>query len=174
MLLEMDYAGLKQVISGGQDGVDRGAIEAAHSAGVRTGGWAPRGWRTARGQDVTLRDKFGLLEHQAPGYPPRTEENVKLGDGTLIIASALSSPGTALTRKFIKKWGKPSHIVQVPTGECGEEIADWIAANSIEVLNVAGNHLRPEYHHNTARSIVSDVLSVLSTRGLLQVSKKVE
>lgn len=53
---------LQKVISGGQSGADRAALEAAHAIGIPTGGWAPEGYKTINGNDFSLRDKFNLIE----------------------------------------------------------------------------------------------------------------
>lgn len=179
-LLEMDYQGLRAVISGGQDGVDRGALEAAHAMNVQTGGWAPNGWRTTRGSDHLLRDKFRLREHPSRDYPPRTDANVKEADGTLIIASSVGSPGTALTLRFIAERNKPHHIIRVST-ERDIDIAaaingavEWLIANNISILNVAGNHIQPDYHCSITVRIMTGILQAMKERGLLQVKQEVE
>jgi len=179
-LLEMDYAGLRTVISGGQDGVDRGALEAARAMNVQTGGWAPRGWRTTRGSDHLLRDKFRLQEHPSRDYPPRTDANVKAADATLIIASSVSSPGTALTLRFIAERKKPFHVIKVSQERTIDVSAvidaatDWLIENCVTTLNVAGNHLQPEYHCSITIKIITGILTNLKARGLLQVKTEVE
>ena len=84
---------LTKVISGGQTGADRAALEAALEAGIATGGWAPPGFVTSRGTDLVLRDRFHLVEllpkggrfrsSVAAGYVQRSKANVDAADGTL-------------------------------------------------------------------------------------------
>ncbi len=162
-LIEMDFSGLRKVISGGQDGVDLGALLAAKKFGVETGGTAPKGFKTAHGNDAYLKT-LNLVEHHSSNYQPRTEKNVVDGDGTLIIASSITSPGTALTLGFIRKHKKPHHVVHL--GHCDIRVeyfrvANWIIENAIGVLNVAGNHLRPDYHEKETQEFLTNVFQIL-------------
>lgn len=136
-LLTLEYHGLRKVISGGQCGADRAGITAARDLGIKTGGFAPKGWRTHHGPRPDLAD-FGLEEHHQSGYPGRTEWNVVAGDGTLVVAANFNSPGITLTRNLNKKYKKP--YIQVPPSiEHTGEIVEWIISNDISILNVAGN-----------------------------------
>lgn len=163
-ILRMDFRGLHRVISGGQDGVDLGALIAAKNFGIETGGTAPKGFRTTHGADPSLGTRFNLVEHHSPNYPPRTEKNVMDSDGTLIIASSMTSPGTALTFEFVRKHKKPCYSVHL--GKCDLRfeyiaVANWIGDNCIEVLNVAGNHLRPDFHTKATEDFLTHVFQVL-------------
>lgn len=176
-LLTMDFSGLRKVISGGQDGVDRGALEAACLFPIEIGGTAPKGYRTVRGSDETLKTRFGLTEHSSPNYPPRTECNVVNSDGTLIIASNVHSRGTALTIKLLKKHNKPYYVLEIPKDlqswnfkVDALKIKDWIVNSAVEVLNVAGNHERPEFHMVVTRDIVQSVLEFLDQDSLLKTN----
>ena len=73
---------IKKIISGGQTGVDRAALDAALELGIEVGGWCPKG-RLA--EDGTVPDKYPLKEMDTNAYPARTEQNVIDSDGTLII-----------------------------------------------------------------------------------------
>jgi hypothetical protein len=84
---------LIKVISGGQCGVDKAGLVAAQLAKITTGGTAPKGYRTLDGNDLDLRDVFGLSEHWSYSYPPRTENNVKDSDGTVRFALNFRSAG---------------------------------------------------------------------------------
>lgn len=121
-----------KVISGGQTGVDRLGLEVAKELGIETGGVAPKGYKTEKGSDTSLKD-FGLTQDTSSDYNPRTEKNVKASDGTVLFGD-VSSAGSKLTISLLKKNNKP-YIVN-PTQE---ELADFLAANNIQVLNVAGN-----------------------------------
>src|SRR5262245_15658645 len=98
---------IAKVISGGQFGVDQGALYAARDVGIPTGGWAPGGWRTERGTQRALLQSFGLIAHPQKGYPPRTEENVIGSDCTLIISRDPAHGGSGLTMKLCEKHGRP-------------------------------------------------------------------
>ena len=138
-LLDYDYTGLSKVISGGQCGADRGGIEAAYKLGVETGGWAPRGWKTAEGSAPELA-KFGLKEHASDDYQQRTKLNVSESDATLIVASNLDSAGSRLTLSTCMKKDKPFFIVN-PTAWDKDLclLKSWCLMNRIVTLNVAGN-----------------------------------
>lgn len=132
---------LQKIVSGGQQGVDRFALQAAHEATLQTGGWAPKGWRTLDGPDLEL-PKLGLLEHPSPDYPPRTEANVRDSDGTLRIARDFASAGERCTLAAIERLGKTHLDVdasQEPTPDVVDEIEAWIRTSKIRTLNVAGN-----------------------------------
>ncbi len=109
---------IAKIISGGQTGVDRGAIEAALELGFPYGGLIPKG-RLAEDGIVPL--KFDQME-EAPNknYIFRTEWNVVHSDATLIIspydelhpdgASALSG-GSKRTSQFCDKHSKPCCMI---------------------------------------------------------------
>jgi len=103
-----------RIISGGQTGVDRIALDAARKAGLQTGGTAPRGYLTENGPDPSLRE-FGLADHRSPQYPPRTKQNIVDSDVTVLFtnnphdrAESLikRKGGSALTLKYCKELGK--------------------------------------------------------------------
>jgi len=179
-ILEMGYAGLRKVVSGGQDGVDRGALDAAARYGVSTGGWAPKGYRTCRGDDPSLA-AHGLTEHHSRDYPPRTRTNVKCSDGTLIIASDMNSAGTLLTIRYCVMEDKPFHVIEIEKGSFPiptpildaaygkvAKAAQWVMDAEIAVLNVAGNHKNPAYHQFMTELLLESVLGVLDRVGLVK------
>lgn len=135
------------IISGGQTGADQGALLAGEALGIRTGGHAPKGWRTDEGPAPWLGSRFGLIEHESPAYPPRTAANVFNSTGTVIFGQA-HSPGCALTQRYCNVYRKPYFIVHWPNpdAESRAEILrvfrEWLATHQIEVLNCAGNRER--------------------------------
>ena len=169
----MEYNGLRQVISGGQTGADQGALYAA-SEMIETGGFAPNGWKTSRGPDESLK-KFGMLEHSASGYKPRTKKNVEISDATLIIASNFSSPGTVVTLGACKIYKKPFALIKVADGEPifnVDELAEFIVFNSVSVLNVAGNRdidddHNTRKHHTAAFQVITKLMLCLDRLGML-------
>src|SRR3546814_7241191 len=88
------------VISGGQTGADQGGLLGARDAGVRTGGTAPRDWRTEDGAAPWLAE-FGLVESQRKSYAARTRANAEAADGTVLFGNPLSA-GSALTARCCK------------------------------------------------------------------------
>jgi hypothetical protein len=128
-----------KVISGGQTGVDRGALDAAMARGTPHGGWCPRG-RLA--EDGAIPGRYGLRETTSSEYPARTEQNVLDSDATLIISRGDPRGGTELTVRLVKKHDKPCWIVDLndlPDEEAALiNIRRWLRSNDVEVLNVAG------------------------------------
>jgi len=129
---------LKKIISGGQTGADRAALDAAIELGIPHGGWIPKGRIT---EDGLLPDKYKLKEMVIDSYPARTEQNVIDSDGTLIVSHGKLTGGSAYTRKMAMKHGKTwfhADLNKLPTFQAAMLIEDWISKNGIEILNVAG------------------------------------
>jgi hypothetical protein len=120
-----------KIISGGQTGIDRMALEVARELGIPTGGSAPRDFMTEKGPDLSLAT-FGLVALLNKEYAARTRKNVLDGDGTVIYGDLIG--GTRLTLEFCRELEKP-HIVNPRA----EDLVDFIRTKRIEVLNVAGN-----------------------------------
>ncbi|MHB9138212.1 MAG: putative molybdenum carrier protein [Victivallaceae bacterium] len=126
---------LIKVISGGQTGVDRAALDAGIQANMPIGGWCTKG---RRAEDGVIDSRYPLQETASRLYQERTRKNVIESDATLIIAGKLLSGGTALTRDFAEKQSKPLLIVNPADAGGIGKIRQWLAANSVRVLNVAG------------------------------------
>jgi hypothetical protein len=123
-----------RIVSGGQSGVDRAALDVALELGIPCGGWCPKG-RTA--EDGTLQARYPLRETTLNRYEQRTEWNVRDSDGTLIIARGALTGGTAYTARMAAKLGKPVVVVE-PDADQVQAVRDWLEDNRIAVLNVAG------------------------------------
>jgi len=147
---------VKKIISGGQTGVDRAALDVAIQLGIEHGGWMPKG-RLA--EDGAVPARYRLQEMPTEDYPARTEKNVLESDGTLLISRGSPTGGTDYTRRMALKHGK--HLLHIDlslgrqTAEAGSLIASWIELNRIETLNVAG----PRASHDA--SIYADAVSIL-------------
>jgi len=129
---------IKKIISGGQTGADRAALDAAIELGIPHGGWIPKGRIT---EDGVLPDKYCLHEMSTDSYPARTEQNAIDSDGTLIVSHGELTGGSAYTRKVAMKHGKTwfhADLNRLPTFQAAMLIHDWINQNGIEILNVAG------------------------------------
>jgi len=124
-----------KIVSGGQTGVDRAALDVAAELGYERGGWCPRG-RLA--EDGALATSYPLEETPSTRYAERTTWNVRDSDGTLIVAVGPLAGGTALTARTAKRLGKPLHTVDLD--QCGDPrpAVEWLESHGIRVLNVAG------------------------------------
>ncbi|MCZ6552322.1 MAG: hypothetical protein O7A67_00850, partial [SAR324 cluster bacterium] len=91
---------LQRIVSGGQSGVDRAALDAALATGLPCGGWCPRG---RRAEDGPIHERYHLLETPSRRYAQRTEWNVRDSDGTLLLTRREPSRGTALTRRLASR-----------------------------------------------------------------------
>jgi hypothetical protein len=129
---------ISKIISGGQTGADRAALDVAIELGIPHGGWVPRGRMTEAGR---LPDKYVMQETTSISYPERTEMNVADSDGTLIVSHGKLTGGSAFTLDMAAKHRKPClHIDldELDESEAAEVISTWIAARQIIILNVAG------------------------------------
>ena len=129
---------VERVVSGGQTGVDRAALDAALALGLPCGGWCPRG---RRAEDGPIPARYPLVETPSPAYPVRTHWNVRDSDGTLILRTGPPDRGTALTARLAADLGRP--LLDLDLSSTGPADAQarartWVASNGVRVLNVAG------------------------------------
>jgi hypothetical protein len=123
------------VVSGGQTGVDRAALDVAIALGIPHGGWCPRG---RRAEDGTIPGRYALTEHASADYAARTEANVVDSDGTLVLHRGPLAGGTALTRELALREGKPLLLVDLAARADPADVHRWLDAHDVRVLNVAG------------------------------------
>ena len=129
---------IEKIISGGQTGADRAALDAAIDIGIPHGGWVPRG-RLA--EDGVVPPSYHLSEMPADNYAARTEQNVMDSDGTLILSHGPLSGGSALTQELAGKQQRPSLHVDLnrtPAFKAAAMIVAWTNRHAIRTLNVAG------------------------------------
>ena len=125
-----------RIVSGGQTGVDRAALDAALALGISIGGWCPRGRLSEAGP---IPRRYRLRETPSDKYPQRTEWNVRDSDGTLIINSGPLDGGTLRTVRLAReKHGKPLLIVQLGRRVQPGKFRAWLKVNRVRKLNVAG------------------------------------
>ena len=127
--------GIQKIVSGGQTGVDRGALDAAMALGIEHGGWCPRG-RLA--EDGKIPPRYLLTDTESSEYWIRTERNVIDSDGTLILYREKLKGGTEFTYRMTRKHRKPSLRIDMLDDPCPSAVRQWIVENAIGVLNVAG------------------------------------
>ena len=129
---------IKKIISGGQTGADRAALDVAIKSDIPHGGWIPKGRKT---EDGVLPDKYQLHEMPTTSYPKRTEQNILDSDGTLIVSHGKLNGGSALTRKLAKKHNCPCihlDMNELSINDASSAVKAWIEENEIQILNVAG------------------------------------
>jgi hypothetical protein len=163
---------LRKIISGGQTGADQAGLFTAKTFNLETGGYAPAGFRTLAGNNVLLRDMFGLEETQQWNYAYRTELNVKSSDATVRFASNFNSPGEKCTLKAIIKSKKPYFDVDLRKtysshflDETTEELIKFLCDNDVLVLNVAGNADRNDngfgfHFHETTKVLIQLITKI--------------
>lgn len=127
-----------KIISGGQTGVDRAALDVALRHGIECGGWCPTG----------RLDEFGKISNHYPiqqlpsgGFTERTLENVKDSNGTVVIYPGELRGGTAQTVRFCVELERPHQLIdasRVASEDAAKLIADFVRRNEIDILNVAG------------------------------------
>ncbi len=126
---------VERIISGGQTGVDRAALDVAMALGVPCGGWCPRG-RTA--EDGPIDPRYPLRETPSDDYAQRTEWNVRDSDGTLILTRGRVEGGTAQTVETAKRLGKPAVVLELAQPQTAAALDGWVRTHDIRVLNIAG------------------------------------
>ena len=133
-----------KIVSGGQTGVDRGALQAAVGLGLDWGGWAPKGWRSEDGT-IPLSYRANMREHASANYLGRTRRNVIDAHATLIVTNAYPlNGGTLKTRFFCQEMMRSHFVVSMGESDAVGKVRRWLAQFFAAehpvpfVLNVAG------------------------------------
>ena len=121
-----------KIISGGQTGVDRAALDAALAAGFPIGGWCPKG---RKAEDGIIDGRYPLKETPSPGYAQRTEWNVRDSDGTLVFYAAKLKGGSLLTLKTAERYGQPCWCVDLEKSR----LTELPLRGRHSILNIAGS-----------------------------------
>lgn len=126
-----------RIISGGQTGADRGALDAALALGARHGGWCPKG---RRAEDGPIPSRYRLRETASADYRVRTRKNVEGADATAIFSGGALWGGTLLTARLAKRMNRPLIILDARTRsrQAIRDFQSWLAENRVRTLNVAG------------------------------------
>ena len=123
-----------KIVSGGQTGVDRAALDVALERGLECGGWCPAG-RVA--EDGRIDDRYLLIETPSADPAQRTEWNVRNSDGTLVLTGG-ASPGTELTLEVARRLGKPAYVWAATSPADAGSFRRWLQVHGVRTLNVAG------------------------------------
>jgi len=148
---------IRKIISGGQTGVDRGALNAAILLKIPHGGWCPH---RRRAEDGRIPDRYQLQESVSFDYQVRTEQNVLEADATLIVHNGKISAGTALTRRLALKHRRPLYTVNLGMATDPAACRRWLRENQVQVLNVAGP--RESSHPGIEQAAADWIASMLS------------
>ncbi|MBI5015831.1 MAG: putative molybdenum carrier protein [Deltaproteobacteria bacterium] len=126
---------IERIVSGGQTGVDRAALDAALSLEIPCGGWCPRG---RRAEDGPIPARYPLRETPTARYSERTEWNVRDSDGTLVLHRGRLGRGTQLTLRMAAASARPLLVLDLSESPDPAQVGRWAIARGVRVLNVAG------------------------------------
>jgi Circularly permutated YpsA SLOG family len=129
---------LSKIISGGQTGADRAALDWAIMRGVAHGGWCPKG---RKAEDGVIDHRYSLTETPSEDYSQRTEWNVRDSDGTAVFSVRRElRGGSLLTVELAGRYNKPIiHLCEQDEGtNHAQELRAFIEEFGISVLNIAG------------------------------------
>ncbi len=140
---------IERIVSGGQTGVDRAALDVAFEFSVPCGGWCPSG---RKAEDGVIDQKYPLQQTPSSNYAQRTQWNVRDSDGTLILTVGRLSGGTALTKLFAERYKQPYVVVDLDNEASVGRVVAWLSTNTIKALNVAGprQSLKTEIHEKAS------------------------
>jgi hypothetical protein len=129
---------LKKIISGGQTGVDRAALDAALKYGTECSGWCPAGRLDEFGK---IPERYPLKELESGGFAERTLKNVKDSDGSVIFHAAGLRGGTKETLTFCLKEKRPHLLIdatKMSVEEAADAIGSFVREKKVTILNLAG------------------------------------
>jgi len=141
------------IISGGQTGVDRAALDFAMARGYSHGGWCPNG---RRAEDGVIDARYQLTEAVSKSYHSRTRRNVLDSDGTLILNSGELENGTLKALQIAEHENRPVWVIQLDSSDCrtsARECLSWLGNHAIVRLNIAAprESKRPSIYKLTAQ-----------------------
>ena len=126
------------IVSGGQTGVDRAALDWAYRHNIAHGGWCPKGRLAC---DGPLSPHYQLRETESAGYRQRTKLNVQDSDATLIFNIGDLDGGTLQTMRFAQTMKRPHRVFQLDQAnleDVARVIVEWLLLARASTLNIAG------------------------------------
>jgi len=148
-----------RVVSGGQTGVDRAALDVALELGIPCGGWCPR---NRRAEDGEIPPWYPMQETPSRDYRVRTRWNVRDSDATLVLTRGEARGGTLLTVRLAVALGRPLRVVDLTLDPEPGAVREWLETRRIQVLNVAGP--RASEHPGLAGQVRAFLQAVLAPR----------
>jgi hypothetical protein len=148
------------IVTGGQSGVDRAALDVALELRLPARGWAPL---EHDAEDGKIPEHYPLQETLTKDPALRTELNAFDSDATLVISAGVPKDGTGLTEEMAKLYNKPLRYIDMEQELSDEDILNfrsWIEDHHVRILNIAGpreSH-RPGYIYKTSREIITKLL----------------
>jgi hypothetical protein len=135
-------AKLTRIVSGGQSGVDRAALDFAVARGIPYGGWCPKGgWAEDFPDPPGLLSRYpGLRETPSSDTRKRTEWNVRDSDATLVLTrSDANSPGTSFAVSSAESHAKPHLVIDIDSPDAADGIRAWLGDHpAIRTLSIGG------------------------------------
>jgi hypothetical protein len=153
-----------KIISGGQTGVDRAALDVALKHGIDCGGWCPAGRSDEFGR---IPAQYPLEEVEGGGFTERTSQNVKDSNGTIIIYFRQLRGGTEQTVRFCVEQQRPHELIdasKISVEDAARLVAGFVRRHKIDILNVAGPRQSewPEGYDYVFRALETFVNSITS------------
>jgi hypothetical protein len=156
-----------KIISGGQTGVDRAALDVALKHGMECDGSCPAGRLDEFGR---IPDQYPLQELEVGGFTERTLQNVKDSDGTVIIYPGKLGGGTEQTVRFCVELQRPHELIdasKVSAEDAAKLIATFVRKYEIDILNVAGPRQSEWYAgYDYAAGVLDAFLLALNASGI--------
>lgn len=151
------------IISGGQTGADRGALDFAIKRNIKHGGWCPLG---RKAEDGIIPYVYQLKETTTQMYPARTRMNIRDSDATIIFSSDINSKGSLLTTRFCIELKKPYYVVVFDNNhsklisdsqlkQTCQNISVWLNKIKPAIINIAGTR---ESHCSGIQKKVKSIL----------------
>ncbi|UBM61426.1 putative molybdenum carrier protein [Candidatus Sulfidibacterium hydrothermale] len=127
----------RRIISGGQTGVDRAALDFAIEHGITCSGWCPKG---RRAEDGTIPEHYPLKETESRYYSERTKRNVQESDGLLVFLLDKPDTGTFEAIDYAEKYDKPVYVVHLTMNIEDQQtgLLNMLEENHIEAVNIVG------------------------------------
>ncbi len=127
--------GVITIISGGQTGADRAALDFAITHNIKHAGYCPKGrWA----EDGVIDAKYNLEALPSTNLDDRTKKDIEISDGTLIFVPKEIKDGTRLTIDYAKTQNKPCLLIDLSKEADTKKIRAWVLKNKIKTLNIAG------------------------------------